>query len=109
MDRIALRVAVAFIWLATGLGVLQPYCQAVGVRYLEPLGLPVAVMYAACLLEIILGLLVLLDPPRRWLTGLQLLLITGFTVTLALVEPALLVHPFGVLSKNVSLAAIILT
>jgi uncharacterized membrane protein YphA (DoxX/SURF4 family) len=93
MDRIVLRVAVAFIWLWTGLAVFHPYYREVGLRYLEPLGLPTWPMYAACVLEVVLGLWVLLGPTSRWLTAGQVLLIAAFTIILAIEEPRLLVNP----------------
>src|SRR5262245_63029707 len=64
-------------------------------------------MVAACLMEVLLGLRLLIGPSGTWLTAVQLLLITGFTLILGVMEPALLVNPFGVLSKNVTLAAVI--
>src|SRR5262245_43863412 len=109
MDRIVLRVAVAFIWLATALGVLHPFYRQVGQDYLARLGLPEWLMYAACALEVVLGLVVLFFPPRRWLTLGQVVLIGFYTVLLGWFEPALLVSPFGVLSKNVPLVALLVT
>jgi hypothetical protein len=109
MDRHLLRLSISFVWLFTGLAVLHPYYRQVGHDYLAPLGLPDWLMYVACALEVVLGLRVLLGPPRPWLTGLQLLLIACFTVILAVEKPALLADPFGVLSKNVTLAALIVT
>ncbi len=109
MDRLALRGAIAFIWLATGLGVLHPYYRAIGHDYLEPLGLPDAAMIAACVGEVLLGLRVLLLPPRPWLTIFQAVLVWVFTVVLGVEDPRLLVNPFGMLSKNVSLVALMVT
>ena len=51
-DEKALRAAVAFVWLATGLAVLHPSYRDLGRHYLAPLGLPDAVMYAACAAEV---------------------------------------------------------
>lgn len=102
-DSRALRAGVAFVWLATGLGVLHPSFREQGTRYLRLLGLGDDWMVAACAAEVVLGLGVLLLPARGWLTALQVAAITGFTVTLAVEEPRLLVDTFGVLSKNVSL------
>jgi hypothetical protein len=109
MDRVLLRAAVAFIWLATGLGVLHPYYREVGTHYLSPLGLGAWAMVAACALEVALALLVIAVPARPWLTALQVLMIVGFTLVLGVQEPALLVSPFGVLSKNVTLVCLILS
>jgi hypothetical protein len=105
---LTLRVAIAFIWLATGLGVFHPFYREVGRDYLNRLGLPEWLMYAACGMEVLLALVVLLMPLRRWLSITQVALIGCYTVLLACVEPALLVNPFGVLSKNLPLIALIL-
>lgn len=106
-DSLALRASVAFVWLATGLGVLHPFYREVGTRYLQPLGLPDATMVVACVAEVLLGLCVLLLPARPWLAAVQVAPIAGFTLILGIEEPRLLVDPFGVLSKNVSLVAFI--
>jgi hypothetical protein len=104
----ALNAGVAFVWLATGLGVLHPFYRAIGTPYLEALGLPDTVMYLTCAGEVVLGLAVLFLPARGWLAAIQVTLIAGFTLILSIQEPRLLVDPFGVLSKNVSLVAFIL-
>lgn len=107
-DRIALRLAVAFVWLFTGLAVLHPYYREVGAYYLvERLGLPELLMYVTCVLEVLLGAAILFLRPRPWLTFLQIAAILVFTVLLAVDHPRLLVHPFGILSKNVCLIALI--
>jgi hypothetical protein len=105
---LTLRVPIAFIWLVTGLGVLHPFYREVGRDYLGRLGLPEWFMYAACVLEVLLALDVLLMPPRHWLTLGQVTLIGFYTILLACFEPPLLVNPFGVLSKNIPLIALIL-
>jgi uncharacterized membrane protein YphA (DoxX/SURF4 family) len=107
-DSRELSAAAGFVWLATGLGVLHPYFRAEGRPYLERLGLPDWLMYVACAIEVVLGLRVLLGPARGWLAAVQVVAIAGFTLVLALLEPKLLVSPFGVLSKNGTLVAVIL-
>src|SRR5438874_2337998 len=102
-----LRAGVAFIWLATGLLVLHPYYRGVGELYLTPLGLPANVMIITCVAEVFLGLGVLFAPLPVWLAGVQVALIAGFTVILAWLDPAMLAHPFGLLSKNAPLAAMV--
>jgi len=109
MDRLTMRGAIAFIWVFTGLGVLHPFYRSVGGMYLARLSLPDGLMYAACVAEVLLGFGVLLLPPRLWMTALQLAMIAAFTLILAVTERELLVNPFGVLSKNVTLAALIVT
>lgn len=102
-----LRYSVAFVWLATGLLVLHPGYRAVGDRWLAPLGLPSGIMFFACAGEVALGVWLLARPMTRWLCVLQTALVAGFTVVLAALEPMLLVHPLGVLSKNLPLLALV--
>lgn len=103
-----LQVGAASLWLLTAAGVLHPYYRQVGEAWLGRLGLPPWCMWLACAGELVLGVLVLTLRPRRWLTALQLSVVAGFTLTLASLEPMLLVHPFGVLTKNVPFCAVVL-
>src|SRR5262249_62219157 len=102
-----LCLSIAAVWLATGVAVLHPYFREAGAEYLAPLGLPPAVMVATCIAEIVLGLRVALGRPSTWVTGLQVLLILGFTIILAGSAPRLLVNPFGMVTKNLPLLAAI--
>jgi hypothetical protein len=104
-----LRASVAFVWLATGVGVLHPYYREVGHAYLARLGLADAVMFATCTAEVLLGLRVALGRASTWLMVLQVMLIAGFTAILGWAEPPMLVHRFGVLTKNLPLVAVIVT
>jgi hypothetical protein len=99
-DLRLLRVGIASIWLTTALAVAHPHYREIGHHYLADLGLPDACMYAACAFELALGVAVLVLPVLGWLELLQGVMVVGFTITLAALEPMLLVHPFGVLSKN---------
>jgi hypothetical protein len=102
-----LRWAVAFVWLATGLLVLAPYYRTIGGGNLSRLGLPNGVMYATCLAEIALGLRVALGRTATWLMILQVGMILTFSAVLAVLEPMMLVSPFGFLTKNIPLLAMI--
>ncbi len=107
LDRLGMRSALAFIWLATGCAVLTPSYRHLGEEYLKPLGLPAGVMFVACGAEVLLGLWVL---SGRWDSGatiVQGVLILGFTFILAVTQPRLWVHPFGVLGKNLPLLAFV--
>lgn len=95
-----MRFGVAFLWLATALSVVHPYYREVGAGYLARIGLPWWVMLPTCALELALGVRVLVAPVGGLLTALQLAMVAAFTVILAVAEPMLLVHPFGMLSKN---------
>jgi hypothetical protein len=106
-DRRLLGVGIASIWLLTGALVVHPHFRALGASYLDRWGLPHGLMIATCAFEVFLGVWVLAGRMTRLLAGLQILLIASFTAMLAAVEPMLLVHPFGVLSKNVPIVAMI--
>lgn len=106
-DARLLRWSVAFVWLATGVLVVVPHYREIGVRYLVRLGLPAWMMYATCLAEIALGLRVALGRAATWLTVLQIGMILSFSVILVVMQPMLLVSPYGYLSKNIPLMAMI--
>jgi hypothetical protein len=76
-------------------------------EYLARLHLPPWIMTATCLAEVILGIRVALGSAATWLSLLQTILIVGFTAILALVEPWMLVDPFGMLAKNLPMLAVI--
>ncbi len=101
----ALLASVGVVWLGTGLLVLHPQYRSIGAAELGRLGLPVGLMWATCAAEVVLGLVVIFGKPVRWLVALQVALVLGFTGILAATQPLLLVHPFGVLTKNVPLLA----
>ncbi len=102
-DEALLRRAVALVWLATGLGVFHPYYRAIGNSYLRPLGLPALIMIATCAVEIGLSLALWLRPTDLRQALLQTAPVLAFTAILGFEQPLLLVHPFGVLSKNLPL------
>jgi hypothetical protein len=106
-DARLLRWSVAFVWLATGMLVVVPEYRTVGAYYLGRLGLPVWLMYATCAVEIVLGLRVALGRSATWLVVLQAGMILTFSALLISIEPMLLVSPFGFLTKNVPLLAMI--
>src|SRR5579885_417859 len=108
-DSRLLRSGLAFIWVVTGLGALHPYYQKVGHTYLEALGLPDWVMYAACAAEVVLGLWVAAGIAWRGAAVVQAVLIVGFTITLGAMQPTLLVDPYGALAKNLVLLAMVAT
>lgn len=102
-----LKAGCASIWLTTALGVLHPFFRSVGHTWLSRLGLPDALMWLACLAELGLGVAVLAARPSGHLAAAQLCAVAAFTAVLAALEPMLLVHPFGVLTKNVPFAALV--
>ena len=106
-DARILRWAVAFVWLATGILVIVPSYREVGTRYLDRLGLPTWIMIVTCVAEVVLGLRVALGRSATWLTFLQIAMILAFSAILAVLQPILLISPYGYLSKNIPLIAMI--
>ena len=62
-------------------------------------------LLAASLTDAAIGVSLLLRP-RRWLWGLQLALVGGYTMVLSVCLPQFWLHPFGPLSKNLPLLAV---
>jgi hypothetical protein len=106
-DTRLLRWSVACVWLLTGVMVLHPAYRAVGHAYLAHLGLPDWVMVATCVFEVALGLRVALGPASTGVTALQVAMVVTFTAILGCLDPWLLVNPFGVLTKNLPLLAVL--
>lgn len=104
-----MRVGIASIWLLTALLVVHPYYREVGAAWLARLHLPSWIMVATCVFELALGVRVLAGSAASWLCALQLGMILAFSVILAALEPMLLVHPFGVITKNLPMVALIVT
>lgn len=108
-DTRALTGSVAFVWIATAVFVVHPDYRSVGEAHLDALGLPHALMWLTCAFELALGVVVAVARPSVPLALLQGGLVLGFTVILAVQEPLLLAHPYGVLSKNLPLLGVLAT
>jgi len=103
-----LRYGMAFIWLATGVLVIHPHYREIGGDYLATMGLGSELMVATCIGEIALAVYMLrCKRMSLWLVLLQTAAIGGFSMILAVVEPMLLVHYLGMLTKNLPLLACI--
>jgi len=100
-----LRGSVAFVWLISGVLVLHPYYREVFRAQLEPLALGAWVMWATCALEVSIGARVALGPSSTWLVVGQLALVAAFSAILVVDQPMVLVHPMGVITKNLPFAA----
>ncbi len=102
-----LRCSVAAVWFATGVLVVHPHYRKVGADYLAMSGLPEWLMYLACAIEVVLAVIIVRSAANGLLTLLQIVAICGFTTVLALADPMLLVHPFGMLTKNIPMLSCI--
>lgn len=108
-----LRLAVAFLWIWTGIVSLGLYPVQDSYALLARVGLhgvlATLALYGAAVFDFVLGLLTL-AAPARWRRGVwlaQLALMGGYTVLITLFLPEQWLHPYGPISKNLPLAAAI--
>ncbi|HEX2543321.1 MAG TPA: SDR family oxidoreductase [Ramlibacter sp.] len=108
-----LRVALAFLWLWTALVSFGLYPVQDSYALLARVGLhgtlATIALYGAALLDLVLGLLTLASPAawRSWVWGSQLALILGYTLLITAFLPEYWLHPYGPISKNVPVLALI--
>jgi uncharacterized protein YbjT (DUF2867 family) len=108
-----LRLAIAFLWVWTGIVSLGLYSVADSLALLGRVGLHGVVaqvaLYGAAGLDLLLGAATLLAPPR-WrgaVWAAQLLLIGAYTVLITVFLPEYWLHPYGPITKNLPLMAAI--
>lgn len=105
-----LRVALALVWIITGLISLGVYPVEESLGLLARTGLTgVAAhvaLYGAAGLDLALGWATLFRPGRRLWLG-QMALIAGYSVIVALYLPEYLAHPFGSITKNLPILALL--
>ena len=104
-----IRLTLAGLWLASAaLGLLTP-----AETYLPQIALPATLALilakAGGLADAALGLALLRNWRPKITAILQLLLVSGYTLGLSLIAPALWLDPFGSLLKNLPILALILT
>lgn len=108
-----LRFAIASVWIWTAVVSLGLYPVNESYALLARVGahgpLATVLLYAAALLDLLLGFAILLLRRRRWLWILQILVILGFTLIITIALPEYWLHPYGPVLKNLPmLAAIVL-
>jgi len=106
-----LRVSLALVWLITGLLSLGIYPVEASLALLARTGLSgppaLVALYGAAGLDLAFGWATLCRPGRRlWLA--QMALIAGYSLVIALCLPEFLIHPFGPLSKNLPILALLI-
>lgn len=108
-----LRVALALMWIWTGIVSLGVYPVQDSYALLARVGLhgvlATVALYGAALLDLLLGVLTVAAPRRLrrpvWLA--QLALIAGYTGLITLFLPEYWLHPYGPIVKNLPLLAAI--
>jgi len=108
-----LRLALAFLWIWTAIVSFGLYPVQDSYALLARVGLQgalaTAALYGAALLDLALGLLTLAAPARWrrpvWLA--QIALIGGYTVLITLFLPEYWLHPYGPITKNLPILALL--
>lgn len=106
-----LRASLAIIWFVTAIVSTLVYPQADSLALLARVGLAgtpaLAALYGAAALDLAFAVATLFRPGRRlWLA--QAGLVLAYTGIIALALPEFLVHPFGPITKNLAVLAILI-
>jgi uncharacterized protein YbjT (DUF2867 family) len=108
-DLVLLRLALAFVWLASGLVSLFVHPLDDSLRLLQQAGVPPSLAPAALVgaagIDLVFGVLLLFAPRGRRAYLWQIALILGYSCVIALMLPEFLWHPYAPVLKNVPLLA----
>jgi len=106
-----ITMTVALLWLVTAWVSWFGWPHAQSTAWLAACGVPAGLqepmLLAASVMDAAVGALLLLRP-RRWLWAAQAALAGGYTVIMSVCLPEFWLHPFGPLSKNLPLLALML-
>jgi hypothetical protein len=104
-----LRVAIALVWVVTGIVSLGIYPIAASLELLARVGLhgPIAIasLYTAALLDLAMGVATLALRKRQWLYALQAMVMIAYSAIITLWLPEYWLHPYGPVLKNLPLLA----
>jgi uncharacterized protein YbjT (DUF2867 family) len=107
--RPLLRIIIAFVWIWSGIVSAFLYPQALALELLYEIGTPEAIalplLYIASFLDIMIGVLMLLNYRLQLLLKFQLLVIFIYTLLLTFLAFHHWLHPFGPVLKNLPLLA----
>lgn len=102
-------VAMAMLWLATAYVSWFAWPRTESLAWLAACDVPAdlrqPMLLAASLADAAVGVLLLLYP-RRWLWAAQLALVGAYTAIMSVYLPGFWLHPFGPLTKNLPLLAL---
>jgi uncharacterized membrane protein YphA (DoxX/SURF4 family) len=103
------RIALALVWVYEGLVPKLLFATPMEIDLVERSGLywptPRAMLFAVGFCEILGGLWLLSGRATRLAAALSILLLVVVGTMCAVLEPGILYHPFGGLSKNLGLIA----
>ncbi len=102
-DIFLTRVVLATVWMITGALSLAVFPQQESLKLLAAVGLngspALAALYGTASLDILLGILTL-SLPSLWLWRMQVIVIVGYSVVIAICLTEYWLHPFGPILKN---------
>ena len=106
-----LRIAVATLWIVSGIVSLAAYPVAASVALLGRVGIPATlaptVLAVAAAVDIGLGIATLVAR-SRWLWRIQIAIIVAYTAIISVGLPEFWAHPFGPVLKNLPILAALL-
>ena len=106
-----LRVAVALVWIVTGIVSFGLYPAADSYALLARTGVPPALapllLYGAAALDLAIGIGILVLRRRAWLWLAQAALILLYTAIISVRLPEFWLHPYGPILKNLPMLAVI--
>lgn len=100
----SIRLGISFIWIWTAFVSWYVYPHADSIELLRKTGITNhtdLVFVASCLLDLAMGIASCLYA-RSFLWWSQFALVSAYTVVISILLPAFLVHPFGPITKNIS-------
>jgi uncharacterized protein YbjT (DUF2867 family) len=105
------RLAIAAVWLMTGIVSLGLYPKAQSLALLAQVGLHGDLaqwaLYGAAVLDLAFGVATLALRRRRALYLLQIATILGYTLIISVALPAFWLHPFGPILKNLPMLVLL--
>jgi uncharacterized protein YbjT (DUF2867 family) len=106
-----LRVAIAAVWIWTGIVSFGLYPREQSLELLYRTGVPPALaplmLYGAAALDLLFGIATVLLSRRRLLWLAQIALIVGYTIIISIKLPEFWLHPYGPILKNLPMLAAI--
>ena len=104
-----LRIALALMWIVTGVLSLGVYPREDSYALLGATGIPAslqpALLYGAALLDLALGVGLLVLRRRTLLYATQIAVMLGYMLIISIRLPEWWLHPFGPILKNLPLLA----
>jgi hypothetical protein len=100
----SMRLGISFIWIWTAFVSWYVYPHADSIELLRRTGIThhtELVFEASCLMDLVMGIVSCIYA-RSFVWWSQFLLVSVYTVVISVLLPEFLIHPFGPITKNIS-------